>query len=579
MDEKLYLIVLDLSGITIEVTKIKKPKTFDKLKVSIKYELKNVPNNYQIFYQKDGKNIEIVNDDETYLKSKDILFVKEVDKLKPDLSLEKFSSSKREILEDRYSCVICKDDDENEDEDKGKMLLCYQCQKVFHELCLEKWKERCESRHMNFHCPNCRYELPLNDWVEKVNYEDEKKYEKKLFKELNEKKLKDNVNENINRIHEKKYNDLKQEFDLYKENNSKILKKILNTTIEINFLIDNKNNENSSKLEDPGEISDEIYNNLNNIRNFIKGKQNKNIIIENNINDANNNYIKGIIEVKNDNETLRILNSFKRPKSKGSSVKDQKPENYKEIENIEIKINEKIIPFNYFYKFEKQGKYDIEYTFKEPLTNADHLFHGCESLISLDLSKFKTENINNMSNMFYGCESLIKLNLSGFNTEKVTDMQFMFYGCESLKNIDLSKFNTKNVINMSQMFYGCKSLTNLDLSKFNTENVTNMDGMFSNCLSFKTLDLSKLNTKKVTNMAGMFSRCKSLIYLDLSKFNTEKTTDMSHMFSKCETLAKLDLASFNTQNVGDMADIFNGCKCLIKRNVITKDIGIKKEFE
>ena len=99
MDEKLHLIVLDLSGITIEVTKIKKPKTFDKLKISIKYELKNVPNNYQIFYQKDGKNIEIVNDDETYLKSKDILFVKEVDKSKPNLLLEKYSSSKREILE------------------------------------------------------------------------------------------------------------------------------------------------------------------------------------------------------------------------------------------------------------------------------------------------------------------------------------------------------------------------------------------------------------------------------------------------------------------------------------------------
>ena len=46
-----------------------------------------------------------------------------------------------------------------------------------------------------------------------------------------------------------------------------------------------------------------------------------------------------------------------------------------------------------------------------------------------------------------------------------------------------------------------------------------------------------------------------------------------------DQLAKLDLASFNTQNVDDMADIFNGCDCLIKRNVITKDIGIEKEFE
>ena len=335
MDEKLHLIVLDLSGITIEVTKIKKPKTFDKLKISIKYELKNVPNNYQIFYQKDGKNIEIVNDDETYLKSKDILFVKEVDKSKPNLLLEKYSSSKREILEDRYGCAICQDNDENEEEeDKGKILLCYQCQKVFHERCLKEWEESSKSMNKNFQCPNCRYELPLNYWAEKVNYEDEKKYEKKLFNELNENKLKDNVNENINRILEKEFNDLKQEYDLYKKNNSKMLTKILNTTSEINFLINNENNENSSRLEEPEKIFDKINNNLNNIRNFVKGKPINNIVIEDNNNDVNANYIKGIIEVKNDNETLRILNSFRRLKSKDSSVNDLKSENTKEIENI-----------------------------------------------------------------------------------------------------------------------------------------------------------------------------------------------------------------------------------------------------
>ena len=170
--------------------------------------------------------------------------------------------------------------------------------------------------------------------AEKVNYEDEKKYEKKLFNELNENKLKDNVNENINRILEKEFNDLKQEYDLYKKNNSKMLTKILNTTSEINFLINNENNENSSRLEEPEKIFDKINNNLNNIRNFVKGKPINNIVIEDNNNDVNANYIKGIIEVKNDNETLRILNSFRKLKSKDSSVNDLKSENTKEIENI-----------------------------------------------------------------------------------------------------------------------------------------------------------------------------------------------------------------------------------------------------
>ena len=41
-------------------------------------------------------------------------------------------------------------------------------------------------------------------------------------------------------------------------------------------------------------------------------------------------------------------------------------ENEKEIkENCEIRINDKIIPFSYFYKFNKKGKYNIKYIFKK----------------------------------------------------------------------------------------------------------------------------------------------------------------------------------------------------------------------
>ena len=35
--------------------------------------------------------------------------------------------------------------------------------------------------------------------------------------------------------------------------------------------------------------------------------------------------------------------------------------------------------------------------------------------------------------MFDGCNSLKSLDLSNFNTQNVTDMIFMFSGCESLK--------------------------------------------------------------------------------------------------------------------------------------------------
>ena len=61
----------------------------------------------------------------------------------------------------------------------------------------------------------------------------------------------------------------------------------------------------------------------------------------------------------------------------------------------------------------------------------------------------------------------------------------MLYECESLTSINLSNFNTQNVTDMGCMFSGCKSLTNINLSNFNTQNVTNMRWMFSNCSSLK----------------------------------------------------------------------------------------------
>ena len=76
--------------------------------------------------------------------------------------------------------------------------------------------------------------------------------------------------------------------------------------------------------------------------------------------EANINYIKAEIQIKNTDvkEKIRIINSFEHYKSikKFKDTKDDcKFENEKEItENCEIKINDKIIPFNYFHKFKKK---------------------------------------------------------------------------------------------------------------------------------------------------------------------------------------------------------------------------------
>ena len=152
-----------------------------------------------------------------------------------------------------------------------------------------------------------------------------------------------------------------------------------------------------------------------------------------------NNIIIGEIDIKKEdiNKDIRIINSFENAKRE-NKVKDKDDDikylNEKEIkENTEIKINGKIIKFTYYYKFNQEGKYIIQYSFKNNLTKTCFMFDGCNSLISLDLSNFNTQNVTDMSEMFENCYSLISLDLSNFSTQNVTNMNLMFYFCDSLK--------------------------------------------------------------------------------------------------------------------------------------------------
>ena len=242
-----------------------------------------------------------------------------------------------------------------------------------------------------------------------------------------------------------------------------------------------------------------------------------------------NNYILAEINIskENINKDIRIINSFEKVKREGevfeilnleedyNEKKEKKVckyENEKEIKkNCEIKINGKNIPFNYFYKFKKIGKYEIQYIFNSNLTNINHLFFKCSSLITLDLSNYSTQNVTNMSNMFYGCRSLIKINLSNINTYNVVNMNNMFGECSSLIDLDLSNFNTLNIIDISKMFYKCLSLINIDLSSFNINNATNMNQIFYECSSLIYLDLSNFHIHYYVGKKDIFYNCSSLI--------------------------------------------------------------------
>ena len=70
---------------------------------------------------------------------------------------------------------------------------------------------------------------------------------------------------------------------------------------------------------------------------------------------------------------------------------EEEYKNEKEIKEIEIKINDELIPFNYFYKFKNKGLYKIKYKFKNYLTNTNFMFSYYSSLTKLNLSNFNTQ--------------------------------------------------------------------------------------------------------------------------------------------------------------------------------------------
>ena len=157
-----------------------------------------------------------------------------------------------------------------------------------------------------------------------------------------------------------------------------------------------------------GLIKQEKIKNMNTKLLYNEFKKYEEYIKENNL---KNNIIIGEINISSNdiNKDIQIINSFenyKRIKKIKNKEDDYKYENEKEIkENIEIKINRKKIKFAYINKFNKEGKYKIEYLFKKNLKKIDYMFYGCSSLINLNLLNFQTKKVTNMSCLFYNCYS------------------------------------------------------------------------------------------------------------------------------------------------------------------------------
>ena len=81
----------------------------------------------------------------------------------------------------------------------------------------------------------------------------------------------------------------------------------------------------------------------------------------------------------------------------------------------------------------------------------DYMFYGCSSLISLNISNFKTNSYTKINSMFRDCSSLTLIDLSSLNMQN-SNFVGIFHGCSSLKYINMESFNNTNISFFNELF-------------------------------------------------------------------------------------------------------------------------------
>ena len=538
MSGKIDVFLLNKYNNLIEEINIIKPKTYEILNQTLKSSLKNLPEYFTLFYpSSNNKEIEIHSDEE-YQLLKDTLFIRQVEKRDLgksifEIAYNKLDESKRDIFDEKYNCFICTENIKHENP-----LFCYVCQKIFHFKCLENWSIKKEKENEKLKCPFCKKELPLNEWKQKLDFEDNRRNDAEIINQLK----RDNIIKN-------------EIFDKFKElkaNISILLKNILNKINELCKIITNNKNDklnnyiNELTSDDIdlqiNNISNIFYDEFNKIEQFIKNKKDIKYL-------ENNNKINN--SPKHDNKNLKkpinLMGQIKPIEFEVIPKKIEKLEYRKSIEliyysnkkqvvnifgiefvnfnrnNISLTINNKTIPIIDQLML-NSGENKIILSIKNQLTNLSYMFYNCNKLKNINELKYlDTTKVTNFSYLFWGCSSLIDIScLSNWNVSNGADFSYAFTGCSSLTNISpIENWKVINGTNFSFMFCRCLTLIDINpLRNWDVQKGKDFSCMFSGCFLLSNLmPLENWNIENGTNFEGMFSQCKSLENLnDLSNW-------------------------------------------------------------
>ena len=557
MSTNLKIIWVDDSDTIIKEFVMIKPKLFKEVKA---FTEKKIHKNVFIFknLKKNQTEIKTQKDYES-LKNNNVLYVRKIEnKLLTESiftrNFNKLPESKQDIISEKYTCSICLELIKNENP-----LFCYVCQKIFHHKCLDNWEKQLKAKNKKLSCPNCRNELPLKQWKEKLDFKETRENDANIMSQMNKEAL--SPNQYIiqsNELFKKIFIQFKEINSLMNSNEDKKINEFINRL---------KNNISTPSLDD---VDIEIMDQLEKIKNYIKIKQENN---NNNNNNINNIEYKKEINLEYVTDEEEVCDIF------GELFVENN------MNNIELIINGKQNKLVNKYPLIK-GKNNIKMIIKNNLTNLEGMFYCCKTLLNInDLKYLDLKNVTNIKNLFYKCESLQDIQaLENWDVSKVENLYGLFCSCKSLSDLNpLKNWNVSNCKNFSLLFNSCESLKDLNgLNNWIFSNALDMSHMFRYCKKLQDISaLQNWNVSKCKTFGDMFGGCYWLTDINaLKNWNVSNSEDFGGMFYECYYLKDLSpLKNWNVSNSLSFEHMFGHLIELVDLSPLQNwKVGKSKQF-
>ena len=443
----------------IEKRNIQRPKTYEELLFQIKYNLKNLPNSYQLFFKINDNSEKIISNNNDYKKVKDIIYIKKS-------SINKINDYKRnKSLNNKLNLK------NNYEEEKNQMILN-------------------DFKYYN----NQNFNILLKNILNKINE----------IHSVIKSRFNNKISLDIDNI------PIKEIPTIIFEELEKILKFINANFKEI------YNNKPINKNKNKDNINLIYYTSYPSVQNIFGEK-----FVENNydnieliINGTKTNLVKEYKLEKGEN----IIELLIKSKLTNIDYMFYECNSLKSIHNLKYLDTKDIKSFSYiFYKCSSLTDIkSLESLSVDKINNFQGMFWGCSSLSDISsIQNWIVSNADNFSYMFCECISLSDLKpIRNWTFKNGNNFKGMFFGCTSLSYLKpLENWNVSNINDFSIMFCGCSSLMDLrPIENWNVSNGNNFKYMFAECDSLSDLTpLKNWNVSHGINFQGMFYKCQLIL--------------------------------------------------------------------